>query len=425
MRRRSIVSRKESLQDLKAVTERDNLKIIMKDGKIYLPWERVKAPKDGAGNDESEHNMTPNAGFRATLFLTARSRRVSAVLALAACIALSGCASVGPATVKRDRFDYVVAISDSFKRQTLLNLVKTRYVDVPVYMEINSVINQYAIEGELGFEFAPSASENNLLLGNGKYTDRPTITYSPVTGERFTRNLLTPLPVSSVFLLLQSGYPVDTILRVCVQSINGFENRRSGALVAHEADPRFDEILALMRDLQDAGAIYFQLEPSSSNTEVKVGFKPSESPGAVDKATRLRTLLSLDPKVNGFSVTFGVRTSRSDAISVMTRSMTQIMVEYAADIDVPPEDVTQGRVIPTPGAVKGDDTTDSHLIRVHTGIKPPANPHVAVSYRGQWFWIDDRDLFSKTSLQFLMTLFSFTERGTTAGNAPVITVPTY
>jgi len=95
------------------------------------------------------------------------SRSVAGAL-LAGCLALSGCASIGPSTVRRDRFDYVVAISDSYKRQTLLNLVKTRYADVPVYMEIDSVINQYAIEGELGFEFAPSAAENNRLLGNGK-----------------------------------------------------------------------------------------------------------------------------------------------------------------------------------------------------------------------------------------------------------------
>ncbi len=36
---------------------------------------------------------------------------------------LSGCASIGPGTVARDRFDYITAISDSWKSQTLLNLV--------------------------------------------------------------------------------------------------------------------------------------------------------------------------------------------------------------------------------------------------------------------------------------------------------------
>ena len=36
---------------------------------------------------------------------------------------LGGCASIGPATVARDRFDYITAISDSWKAQMLLNVV--------------------------------------------------------------------------------------------------------------------------------------------------------------------------------------------------------------------------------------------------------------------------------------------------------------
>ena len=338
---------------------------------------------------------------------------------------LAGCASIGPPSVRRDRFDYVVAISDSFKRQTLLNLVKTRYVDVPVFMDIDSVINQYAIEGELGFEFAPSASDNNLLLGTGKYTDRPTITYSPLTGERYTRSLLTPVPVSGVFLLLQSGYPADGILRVCVQSINGLDNRRSGALAARDADPRFEQVLALLRELQDARAVYFQVEPAANKYDVKVIFRASASPAADEKAGRLRNLLELHPTAKEFPVVFAAQPKSNSEIAVMSRGMRQIMTEYAADIDVPKSDAEQGRVTPTPAATAGGDAATTRLIRVHTGANAPASAHVAVFYRDQWFWVDDRDLYSKTSLQFLMTLFSFTERGTTGSAAPVITVPTY
>jgi hypothetical protein len=64
---------------------------------------------------------------------------------------VGGCASVGPGTVARDRFDYIKAISDSWKSQMLLNLVKLRYGDAPVFLDVVSVINQYGIEGSLGF----------------------------------------------------------------------------------------------------------------------------------------------------------------------------------------------------------------------------------------------------------------------------------
>ena len=36
---------------------------------------------------------------------------------------------------------------DSWKRQMLLNLLKVRYTDAPVFLDISSVINSYSLEG--------------------------------------------------------------------------------------------------------------------------------------------------------------------------------------------------------------------------------------------------------------------------------------
>jgi hypothetical protein len=46
---------------------------------------------------------------------------------------LNGCASSGPGTVARDRFDYISAISEPWKSQMLLNLVKLRFDDAPCF----------------------------------------------------------------------------------------------------------------------------------------------------------------------------------------------------------------------------------------------------------------------------------------------------
>jgi hypothetical protein len=62
---------------------------------------------------------------------------------------LSGCAGIGPLTVSRDRFDYTEAISDSWKRQMLFNMVKIRYGDAPVFLDVSSVISQYQIGGQI------------------------------------------------------------------------------------------------------------------------------------------------------------------------------------------------------------------------------------------------------------------------------------
>jgi hypothetical protein len=151
-----------------------------------------------------------------------------------AAVHLAGCAGIGARTVARDRLDYVSAISESWKRQTLLNLLKTRYQDAPIFLDVASVIGQYSLEQEVGLgvsgEFYNKGEPSFIgpeIVARGRYTDRPTITYNPLMGKDFARSLLKPIPVGSILLLVQSGYPIDHVLRICIQAINGLKNRFS------------------------------------------------------------------------------------------------------------------------------------------------------------------------------------------------------
>src|SRR5262247_2128978 len=145
---------------------------------------------------------------------------------------LSGCASIGPLTVQRDRFDYVTAISDSWKSQMLFNLVKLRYGDAPIFLDVSSVITQtgyQATVGVTGSWFQHPFSSSAGATAAGTYGEKPTITYLPISGEKFARTLLTPIPPAAILNFLQAGYPVDLVFRLTVNVINGIHSRYGGA----------------------------------------------------------------------------------------------------------------------------------------------------------------------------------------------------
>jgi len=116
---------------------------------------------------------------------------------LLAMLLIAGCSHIGPGTITRDRADYTTTVAESWKRGMLLNIVKIRYGDAPIFLDVASIINQYSLEGELnaslGWQF-PTAGANNQRVGAvGRYYDRPTITYNLLTGEKFARSLMTPI----------------------------------------------------------------------------------------------------------------------------------------------------------------------------------------------------------------------------------------
>ena len=143
-------------------------------------------------------------------------------------LALAGCASVGPRSVPVDRFDYSAAIADSWKEQTRLNIVKIRCNDLPVF--VASIVAGYSLQTGVvvnGVVSSKQAVQGNYgsIGGQAVYTDRPTITYAPMTGDKFLHGLITPIDPRKIFFMLQAGYPADFILGLSVESLNGKAGR--------------------------------------------------------------------------------------------------------------------------------------------------------------------------------------------------------
>src|SRR5512147_514081 len=114
-------------------------------------------------------------------------------LGLFALLAICGCASVPPTRVTADRMDYGQVVAESWKRQTLLNVVRLRYADAPVFLEVASIINSYTVAGSANAQAQiPSratAPDVFTVGGSGSWSNTPTVTYQPLIGDRFTRSL--------------------------------------------------------------------------------------------------------------------------------------------------------------------------------------------------------------------------------------------
>ncbi|MCU0939676.1 MAG: hypothetical protein MUC86_11150 [Burkholderiaceae bacterium] len=99
------------------------------------------------------------------------------------------------------------------------------------------------------------------------------------------------------------------------------------------------------------------------------------------------------------------------------------MAEFASYIDVPEADIVEGRVDHPPRSAE-QLRLFAPLLHVASGEAPPQDACAAVRCRDRWFWIDDRELRSKSALTFLMLIFSLAETGSAPGSAaPVVTVP--
>jgi hypothetical protein len=355
-----------------------------------------------------------------------RGRIAVALLSLS----VTTCASIGPGTVPHDRIDYGSSIGNSWKEQTLLNIVKLRYADMPIFLEVAQVIAGYQLQGTLGTSFT-AGNFNAAVIGPftatgnataaGTYTDRPTVIYQPLTGVDFLKRLMTPIPPSSVLFMLQSGYAADRIMPIMLDSINGLNNESNR--LRRPADPKFTRLVELIREGQLAGAIQIRIERPKDGAESSVLiFGPSKDPELANKGREIKSILGIKPDLRELKVNYGGYSGKDDEIDMMTRSMLQIMLEFAFTVQVPESDVVQGKA--TPGLVDtpGAGALNGPPLRVLVSDTQPQDAHVAVQYDGRWFWIADTDIQSKYTFGIIMLLFSIADTGV-KGSTPVVTIP--
>ena len=351
----------------------------------------------------------------------------SATAALIIAGLMVGCHVTGPTSIRTGRNDYNTAVQQTNNEQLLLNLVRLRYHDTPFFLETASIATTFTFETGLAASgnFPESAANPYGVSGHIAYTERPTITYAPLQGDQYVRELLSPLDLTTFLLFLHSGWEIDRLLRVVIHTINGIPNAptAAGPTPAHAPEyERFLKVAELFRQLQIDGALRLGAPRDAQDGSVELLVVP----GFRDDP-RLRELvheLDLDPSAASYTLIRAVTGSPSE-IAIVTRSLMAALFYLSHGVDVPNHDFEAGRIGVT--HLESGDVFDwtslcGDLLRVRASSSRPGGAYTTVHYRGTWFYIDDSDLSTKSTFSLLTQMLAL-QSGDIKTAAPVLTLP--
>jgi len=341
--------------------------------------------------------------------------------------ALSGCAMVGPKSISMGRADYNEAINRTEDEQMLLSIVKGRYGETFSLLAVSGVAANVRFRANAGVEagFGPERYYlGNLVPFSGglAYEENPTITYAPVQGEQYLRQLLSPIPLDILVLIIRAGTNPATNLTMLANRINDLRNPDFLQAPSAEPDLRFQRFVELSEELDQAGLLQLVEDPRKDvSFDILI---TNYAPAYSEKVREYLTLLGLpmpteESKDIVLPVYFAVKGRELDGIAMSTRSTFDLIEIIRAAIEIPQEHASAGLAIyyPTMGLAGKN-------IRIHASKDKPKRAAVAVKHRGYWFYIDETDMHTKLFYDMVRTLWSVSI-ATTADQraAPVLTIP--
>src|SRR5271157_4541983 len=137
---------------------------------------------------------------------------------------VSGC--VGPNAVRYTRLRYNEVIRDTNHQQILLNIVRLRYADSPVFIDLPNITSQFEVAGRgyyLGGYGNQTFSRASLGFGELSLRDSPTLSYHPREGREIAKALLTPLS-ADLFIVVNAGANLEQLLLMSINDINDVTN---------------------------------------------------------------------------------------------------------------------------------------------------------------------------------------------------------
>lgn len=340
-------------------------------------------------------------------------------------VLMSGCAMVGPKSISAGRGAYAEAINQTEDEQILLSIVKGRYGETYSLLTVNGVAASMRFRAEFGSEVgfgSASRAGENLLLGGFAYEENPTITYSPVQGERYVRELMSPIPFEFLMLCLRSETYVDRIMTLLVARANDLRNPDFLWGGAEASNGDFARFVDLFADLRNSGLLELS---RTQESEIAFNLQICDyRPGNFDKVAEFLHLLGLEgPGEEGgplvIPVYFAITPGEDRHLSLSTRSTFDLVEIMRASVVVPEEHSRAGLSMDYPPVGLAGQG-----VRIRSSREKPEEGTLAVRHQGYWFFIPENDQQSKEVFNMLRTFWSVIIAGAIEpGDTPVLTLP--
>lgn len=357
-------------------------------------------------------------------------RQITRILTLIlSSLVLNACVGVGPRAMKTALTSYDEAVAQTQSQQLLLNLVRLRYRDVPVFLQINSISAQYEFKASAGMSAGYNTGSRDSSLGASGgigFSERPTLSLTPLQGEAFVRRMLSPIPAQSVAVLFHSGWRIDRILRSLAQGINLIPNAPNASSPTPDIEPeyrKFKRLTTLLRKLQKQHLIDLGINRDADQQQFFMLVAPAARES--EEMREIASLLNLKPGQGSYRVATSIYPQPGETVTINMRSYSGILYYFSHAIEVPEEHIRDGLVTITK-ATDGENfdwnEVSDGMLRVHSSSSRPERASVAVFYRDHYFYIDDADLNSKSTFSMLYEVAGLMA-GDVENAGPVLTLP--
>ncbi len=346
-----------------------------------------------------------------------------------ACSVAPGCRSTGPKSIRAGRGNYNIAIAQTNSQQLLLNLVRLRYRDTPVFLAVTSVSTSYTVTANVGATVGDIAELGVVGVEGGLvYAERPTITYAPLQGQQFVDQLMQPISLRAILLLYHSSWRIDRLFTVCFQSLGGLPNAPSAASPTPSEPPEYEDfhnVVAHLRTLQKQRLIEIGLGDDEHSIVIQVLPRASERPEIRAIVEEIVLALELPEGTTRWTLTTDGGGRKSGSVPVVTRSLAGSMYFLSQGVQAPASDEQAGRVTVTRderGQRFDWNAVLKGLFKIMSSDDPPKNAYSGIAYRDSWFYIDDSDLETKSTFS-LLTQLAALQAGDDELQMPTLTLP--